>query len=78
MVEPTLTDAIITVCTNEITQQRPLPSKVTITAIHGNGYIDITDNNGDLIKNIQYIGTPTINNTGLLIIIENDEWIVIT
>ena len=78
MAEPTLNQAIQTLCTDEINRQRPLPSKITITAVHSNGYIDITTSNGDIIKNIQSIGTPVAGNTGILITIENNERIVIT
>ena len=78
MAEPTLNQAIQTLCTDEINRQRPLPSKVTITAIHNDGYIDIVNSNDEIIKNIECIGNPTVNATGLLITIENNEQVVIT
>lgn len=76
--EPTINEGIEKIATDEMNRQRPLPIKVTITAIHNNGYIDITTRNGDVIKNIEYIGTPVVGNKALLILIENQEQIVIT
>ena len=78
MPEPTINDGIQTMITTEIQNQRPLPQKVTVTTIHNNGYIDITTTNGTLMKNIQYTGTPTLNQTAILLHIENNEKIVIT
>ena len=76
--QPTINHAITTLTQDEINRQRPLPSKVTITAIHSNGYIDIINNNDEIIKNVECIGTPVVNNTGLLILLDTNEQVVIT
>ena len=78
MPEPTINEGIKNIATDEIHRQRPLPQKVTVTTIHNNGYIDITTTNGTLMKNIPYTGTPTLNQTAILLHIENNEKIVIT
>lgn len=77
MAEKTLNETIIDLITDTIQNQRPLPTIVTVTATHNNGYIDITDPENNVIKNIECIGTPTINKKALLIRTETGQ-IVIT
>ena len=77
MAEPTLNKALLILTRDEIRNQRPLPNIVTITAIHNDNYIDIIDNNGDILKNIECIGTPTTNKKALLIQTEQGQVVII-
>ena len=79
MAEPTLNQAILNLTNDELKKQRPLPSKVTITTIHSNGYIDIQDSDGNIQKNIQVIGNSyDVGDIGILFHLANNELVVLT
>ena len=76
---PTINEGIEAIVESYINQQ-PKPQKVTITKVYtGNTHIDCKNNNGDLITYVPCIATnPAVNNTGILLFLEDNEKIVTT
>ena len=66
----TLNDSIKTIITDELNKQ-PHPTTATITQVYDDGYVDITCSYGEL-KHIQSITEHEINDTTILIFIENN------
>ena len=79
MTDKTIADSIVTIVQQELNQQ-PKPQKVTITKVYtGNTHIDCKNNNGDTLTYIPVIANnPAVNNTGILVFLENNDKIVIT
>ena len=72
----TLNDEIQLMIDQTINQQ-PQPELVTITTINTNTTINIKLSNGDVLEQIAYLGTPTVNNKGILLTLKDDTLIVI-
>ena len=72
----TLNDEIQLMIDQTINQQ-PQPELITITTINTNTTINIKLSNGDVLEQIQYLGTPTVNNKGILLTLKDDTLIVI-
>ena len=71
-------EQIQTMITHSI-NQIPQPMLVTITSVYDdNNHVDATTKNDEELTYIQTIGTPTTDNKGLLMFLENDEMIIIT
>ncbi len=66
----TLNDSIKTIITDEINKQ-PHPTQCTITKTYDDGYVDINCQYGEL-RHIQSITNHNINDTTILLFIEND------
>ena len=74
-----LNNAIQTMIDNTLNQQ-PKPQRVIITKVYtGNTHIDCKNNTGDTLTYIPVIANnPAVNNTGILVFLENNEKIIIT
>ena len=75
----TINDEIQKIINNTL-QQQPTPTLCTITKVHDdNNHVDAETKDGETFVYVPTISqNPTIDNTGLLIPLENNNHIIIT
>ena len=77
--QPTINNGIETIVDQKIAEI-PIPMKVTITKVYDdNKHVDVKTSNEDTLEYLLAIGNNlAANHTGILLVVDNNEMIIIT